>query len=383
MNVLYLTMNPNRQSTTVPTEGWFRFLPERGLRPVLVSRELGAFHTWAVEQGVPAYQDALPFPSKRNPLPFFRSLWHLRKIVRRHRIELIHCNEQDVYPVGQYLGRLCKLPVVVSVHFTMGREYCTWAFDGKKAPQRMYFVSQRNLEACHDGLHGVVPEERWKILHNGLDLTSYRPDAELGRQFREQHSLNSNDILIGAGCAFRERKQLEHLFGAAKRIGDDRLKVVIAGFPVKDEEVYAENLLNTARRQLGDRLRFVGCLSDMRGFSNALDLFVNTSREESFGISVLEGLACGCPIVGYDSKAVDEVVLPDGGEIVEQDNVEALAIAIQRWIRDRDWLKAQRISARRQAERFDLKKLSYQLWDEYRDVRGAWHHKSAKAAPTL
>ncbi len=325
MNVLYLTMNPNRQSTTVPTEGWFRFLPERGLKPVLVSRELGSFHQWAVEQGIPAYQDPLPFPNKTSPFPFFRSLWHLRNIVRQHRIDLIHCNEQDIYPVGQYLARLCKLPVVVSVHFTMGRGYCTWAFGGKKAPERMYFVSRRNLEACCAGLNGVVSEERWQVLHNGLDLKSYQPDAELGRQFRDEHSLSGDDILIGAGCAFRERKQLEHLFEAASYIDQDQLKVVVAGFSVKDEEDYGKNLLDQARKKLGNRFHFVGCLTDMRGFSNALDIFVNTSREESFGISVLEAFACGCPTVGYDSKAVDEVVLPDGGEIVEQDSITDLS----------------------------------------------------------
>ena len=33
MTVLYLTMNPNRESTTVPTEGWFRLLRGRGLEP--------------------------------------------------------------------------------------------------------------------------------------------------------------------------------------------------------------------------------------------------------------------------------------------------------------------------------------------------------------
>jgi hypothetical protein len=48
-------MNPNRQSTTVPTEGWFRLLPARGLEPVLVSRTLGAFATagwtWTVAPG--------------------------------------------------------------------------------------------------------------------------------------------------------------------------------------------------------------------------------------------------------------------------------------------------------------------------------------------
>ncbi len=383
MNVLYLTMNPNRQSTTVPTEGWFRFLPERGLRPVLVSRELGAFHEWSLEQGIPAYQDALPFPSKRNPIPFFRSLWHLRKIVQKHRIELIHCNEQDIYPIGQYLGRICKLPVVVSVHFTMGRGYCTWAFGGKKAPERMFFVSRRNLEACRDGLDGVVPESQWQVLHNGLDLTSYRPDAVLAQQFRQEHSLEPDDILIGAGCAFRERKQLEHLFEVGSRLANDRVKLVLAGFPVSEEAAYAESLLSEAKQLLGGRLQFVGCLSDMRGFSNALDLFVNTSREESFGISVLEGLACGCPTVGYDSKAVDEVVLPDGGEIVEQDNVDKLTDAVRHWTQNRQWLKEQRPLARKQAERFDLQKLSYQLWDEYNDVLSIRNPKSVKAAATV
>ena len=51
MRVLYLTMNPNRMSTTVPTEGWFRLLADRGLSPVLVSRERGEFDAWARERG--------------------------------------------------------------------------------------------------------------------------------------------------------------------------------------------------------------------------------------------------------------------------------------------------------------------------------------------
>src|SRR5262245_44650362 len=118
MNVLFLTMNPNRASTTVPTEGWFRHLRPRGLRPVIASHQVGAFHAWAVEQRIPAYHVPLPFPSKLKPWPFLLSLWRLRRLVKRHGIELIHCNEQDIYPTGQYLGRLCRRPVVVSVHCT-------------------------------------------------------------------------------------------------------------------------------------------------------------------------------------------------------------------------------------------------------------------------
>jgi glycosyltransferase involved in cell wall biosynthesis len=380
MNVLYLTMNPNRQSTTVPTEGWFRFLPERGLRPVLVSRELGVFHEWAVEQGIPAYQDALPFPSKTHPFPFFRSLWQLRKIVRRHRIELIHCNEQDIYPIGQYLGRLCKIPVVVSVHFTMGRGYCTWAFGGKKAPQRMFFLSRGSRDACRPGVEGVIPEDRWRLLYNGLDLEKFVPDETRRQEFRKG-ILSDSDIAVGVACAIRPRKQLEHLFEAAARIPDERLKVVVAGGPVAGDEDYARDLFESAKNRLGERLILLGHINELRGFYNGLDIFLNTSKEEACSISVIESLACGCPILGYASKSVDDQILPEGGEIVPQDNVEELTAALSRWISNRDELSSRRASARERAEKmFDIRKLSFQLWDEYRDVLANSNRKSLKAA---
>jgi L-malate glycosyltransferase len=371
VNVLYLTMNPNRQSTTVPTEGWFRFLEGHGLRPVLVARERGTFPDWAAERGVPVYYDPLPFASRTRPWPFARSMWHLRSIVRRHGIHLIHCNEQDVYPTGQYLARASGLPVVVSIHCAMSAEFCRWAFAGRRAPHRMFFVSRANLETCRPGLAGVVAADRWQVLHNGLDLQHYEPDPALGQSFRSNRSIGSTTILIGVACAIRPQKQLEHLFQAARLAARADSKVILAGFPVVGQEEYAAHLLREAARVLGERFCFVGSLDDVRGFTNALDLFVNTSREEAFSISVLQALACGCPVVGYDSRSVGEAVLPDGGEIVEQDHIDQLAEAIARWTADRTRLRARRAAARRQAEAFDLRRLSNDLWLAYQKVLAA------------
>jgi glycosyltransferase involved in cell wall biosynthesis len=384
MNVLYLTMNPNRASTTVATEGWFRLLRPRGLNPVVASDLVGAFHDWAVGEGIPAYHVPLPPPSKSNPVRSLRSLWALRRLVRRHRIELIHCNEQNIYPIGRVLGRVTGLPVVASVHCAMERGFSTWAFGRGRPPRRLFFVSRANQETCRPGLTGVVPEDRWRVLYNGLDLDHYRPDPARGAAFRAEHGLGAGPV-VGVACALRAWKQLEHLFDAAARADVPGLKVLLAGGAVPWEPAgYAEAVLADGRARLGDRLVPVGHLTELRGFYNALDLFVNTSKQEACSISVLEALACGCPVIGYPSESVAEQILPDAGGVVEQDRPDLLADLIRKWVADPDRVAQARVAARRRAEEwFDIRRLADFLWDEYTAVLAEWHGTPRPAAAAV
>jgi hypothetical protein len=89
----YITNNGGFASTTVAVRGWFRHLIPQGLRPVIVTPIVGEFCEWAAGLGVPSYAVPLPFPDKRWPVPFLRSLWKICRIARRHQIELIHANE--------------------------------------------------------------------------------------------------------------------------------------------------------------------------------------------------------------------------------------------------------------------------------------------------
>jgi glycosyltransferase involved in cell wall biosynthesis len=286
-------------------------------------------------------------------------------IARRHRVALVHCNEHDVYPIGQYAARLLRVPAIVSIHFTMREGFSTWAFGGARCPARILFISQGSLEACRPGVQGVIPESRWRVLYNGIDLERFRPDAELRAAFRGDHGLDGHPT-IGVACALRPRKQLEHLFRAAADIRGSDVRVLLAGGPVAGDERYAEQLLADGKRLLGDRLIHVGHVRELRPFYNALDLFVNTSQEEGCSISVIEALACGCPVVGYPSTSVHEQVLPSGGEIVDQDSVADLTSALGRWVSDQSRLSSARSGARKRAEQtFDIRRLASQLWSEY------------------
>ena len=148
INVLYITNNAGRASTTVATRGWLEHLMPRGLHPVVVSPVGGEFQEWVESKGGAFYRLDLPFPSKTKWWPFVRSLWKLRRIVSRHRIDVIHSNEQEVYPIAGWLARLSRSPVIVSVHFTMERGFCEWAFGKIHNPERVLFISRGSLEAC-------------------------------------------------------------------------------------------------------------------------------------------------------------------------------------------------------------------------------------------
>jgi glycosyltransferase involved in cell wall biosynthesis len=366
MRVLYLTMNPNRASTTVPTEGWFRLLRDRGLEPVLVSHTSGAFQAWTREQGIPAYEVPLPFPDRRRPFPFLRSLARVLRIARKHRIELVHCNEHEIYPVGQYAARIRQVPVVTGVHCTLRDGFSKWAFGGPRCPSRVFFVSRSSLEACRPDVEGNVPEDRWRVLYNGLDMDRFRPDLDLRQSFRKQHGLNGM-FCVGVACALRPGKQLEHLFEAVARLGDPSVRLVLAGAAVTGDEEYSCVLLRQGRDLLGERLVYLGHQHELRPLYNALDICVNTSKEESFGISVLEAMSCGCPVLGYPSVSVSEVV-GDAGEIVAQDSVTELSAALRRWRADA-YLPAARAKARERAETaFDIRGSANQLWTEYQQI---------------
>jgi glycosyltransferase involved in cell wall biosynthesis len=370
VNVLYLTNNADRASTTVATSGWITNLGPLGLKPVVASPKVGEFSSWLGSRGLPCYQQAFPVPSKRKPWEALEALWRLWRIVRRHSIQLVHCNEQDIYPIGCYLAKLCRLPLLVSVHCRMNRGFGEWAFGGRRRPDRIFFLTKGSQEVCRPAVEGVIPESSWRLLYNGLDLTDVRPDAELGRRFRQEHGLGDGP-LIGAASWLRPGKQVEQMFEVAARLKSSDYTLVLAGGVAPGEEVYAEEVLKQGQRMLGDRLRYLGCLTELKGFYNALDLYVNTSKEETCSISVIESLACGCPVVGYPSVSVDEQVLPSGGEIVPQDDREALAAVVDQWLSAPGRLAAARAGARSRAEEaFDIRKLSKQLWEEYQAVLG-------------
>ena len=107
--------------------------------------------------------------------------------------------------------------------------------------------------------------------------------------------------VVGLVARIDRNKGQTAFIDAAARLADrdDRLRFIVAGGAVLGREGHlAEHLgMLVERHDLGDRLRLLGHVDDPVPLQAALDVAVNASVHESFGLSVLESMTLGTPVV--------------------------------------------------------------------------------------
>ncbi len=93
-----------------------------------------------------------------------------------------------------------------------------------------------------------------------------------------------------------------------------------------------KQLANELRIQ--DRCDFAGYIEydQVPGFMKSIDFFVNVSKHESFGIAIVEAMACGLPVVVYNNGGPADFVNDTNGLLVENQDQEALKHAIEKMI---------------------------------------------------
>jgi len=124
-------------------------------------------------------------------------------------------------------------------------------------------------------------------------------------------------VLLFVGSEFR-RKGLDMLINA---IGPGmRLLVVGSG----ERHAYYRRL--SARRGVQGQISYLGLVEDVRRFYAAADAVVLPSRKEAFGMSILEGMACGLPVACSAAAGVSELVGDDANGYLFSDTTGLKAV---------------------------------------------------------
>jgi glycosyltransferase involved in cell wall biosynthesis len=160
--------------------------------------------------------------------------------------------------------------------------------------------------------------------------------AEPRGAIRERFATAADDVVIVQASRMEAWKGHFGLVDAARLLSPDIPWLIwFAGGPqTAAQNRYYERLqMHVARSGLAMRVRFLGEIADMASMLHASDVFCQANEAaEPFGISLVEAMSAGLPVVTTDLGAAPELVTDDAGTLVGAHDPGALARALQAYL---------------------------------------------------
>jgi glycosyltransferase involved in cell wall biosynthesis len=175
-----------------------------------------------------------------------------------------------------------------------------------------------------------VPEKKITVIHEAANPI-YRPMPadEARRHVKEKYKIKNDFILFVS--TIEPRKNLPGLLQAYRRLRDeykrDELLVLSGSKGWLWEEVYE----TVDRLDLADHVAFLGRVpsQDLVYLYNAARLLVHPSFYEGFGLTPLEAMTCGTPVIVSNTSALPELV-GDAALMVNPHDIDGLTVAMWR-----------------------------------------------------
>jgi mannosyltransferase len=207
------------------------------------------------------------------------------------------------------------------------------------------------------------------VLH-GIDLDDFTPVDHATRSALRA-GLGLPDVTI-MGCIGRIRAQkgtdvFVDAFLELAKTNDTLVAVVLGRALPKDQNFLAGLNAKIAEAGLTGRVVFPDevPVDQIADWYRVLNLYVAPQRWEGFGLTPLEAMACGVPVVATDVGAFSEIINPDAGEIIPVGNVQSMVEACQVWFDKDPHACAQ--SARSHVEKhFSIEREAQSLIDIYK-----------------
>lgn len=258
-------------------------------------------------------------------------LWRLRRLIRDGGYDVVHAHLYRSQVYGRPAAWLAGTPVVVSTEHSIGETHL------ERRPmtagvRALYLATGRFSqmtvavsETVRTRMTGWgVPAAKVTVIPNGVDLDRVRFDSAAREQVRAEFGAGPGDYVIGVLGRLDPNKQFALVIeAAAPLLKAGGVRLVIVG---KGEE--RERLEQAAAEHgVTDLVVFAGERHDVAGVLSAFDLFVASSAQETFGLSVLEALANGLPVAYTTCPALDGLTVARAVQVPS--NAAGIRVALE------------------------------------------------------
>lgn len=238
------------------------------------------------------------------------ALTRLRRMVREGRYDVVHTHLYRSCVYGKLAARAAGAPVVIGSEHSIGETH----LERRRmtpAVRALYLGS----DLCADATIAVsdtvrerllawgMPARKIEVISNGLDFDRVAFRLRDRERLRAEFDIPPGAQVIGVLGRLEENKRFDLVMQAAAPLLDANVRLVITGKGAEGERLVAlaESL------GVGEYVVFTGERNDVAAVLSTLDVFVAPSRQETFGLSVLEALANGLPALYTTCPALDGI----------------------------------------------------------------------------
>jgi len=300
-----------------------------------------------------------------------RAFGRLLSMLRRDRVQIIRGHLFWANLTARLVGWVASVPVVVTTH----HDTDVWMRWYHRLAERVTAPLSDAVTTCSEAVRRHAIETlgiRPGLVHtlpNAIEIPEAACDPRARDRVRRELGAGAGDILVGTlGRLNEPKKGLVVFLAAARRLLRDvpRVRFVLVG----DGPQRAALEERATREGVSHCTVFAGIRRDVAEVMRALDLFVQPSLWEGFGLTALEAMAVGTPVVATRVGGVPEVVVDgESGLLVPPGDAEALAAACARVLNDRELAaRLGRSGAERVRARFDIERLVGQIEALYREL---------------
>lgn len=300
---------------------------------------------------------------------------NLKSVIESGSYDLIHCHTPTASMMTRMAARRvrrkgCKVMYTChGFHFHNSSPKKNWI---------LYYPVERVLSRCCDYIVTINKEDYRRaktfkcknvryIPGVGVDLDAIRELKIDKREKRRSISVPEDAFLIVSAGELIERKNHEVIIRAIARIDDERIYYAIAGKGRLKE--YLSELAKTLG--VSDRVIFLGFRTDVFELYHAADISAFPSKIEGLGLSGIEAMAAGIPLVSSNVHGIlDYVIDGETGYAISPDDIDGFANAIQRFVSDHSLGESMKRRCIEAVSPFEKKNALTVMWNIYKEILG-------------
>ena len=300
----------------------------RTLKTELEKQGHAVFIFTTTDKDVNRYEDwqiiripSVPFFAFKDRRFAYRGFSKALEIAKQYQLDIIHTQtEFSLGLLGIWIARELKIPVIHTYH-TQYEDYVHYIAKGMLIRPSMVKYLVRGFLHDVDGV--ICPSEivrdllsdykvkvEKRVIPTGIELAKFeRPEIkqESLKELRSKLGIQDDEQMLLSLSRISYEKNIQAVLAAfAEVLKEDKVKLVVAG-----DGPYLDDLKEQVKKlEIQDSVIFTGMItpSETALYYKAADFFISASTSETQGLTYLESLASGTPVIAHGNPYLDNLI---------------------------------------------------------------------------